>query len=302
MFLIFLKMMNAILVLRINLIEIEKVNELCNDFSDRYVEALKIKLNSDNIFKIDEDDDDLMSNDTSSIQTDKDSDTNNFNSSNKQKNKRPLKQTKKYVSKKLKTNNHDLTSTPIKRELASPQLEISPDLSLSKIKFNMLNLSTSTMNSNLNNGCSSADNSNQSVLSNGSSNDLDVQDEDTNSQYLHHKASFGSVQNSSSTDDVDNVNENSYEENEADYDENEQEDDEFSLNVEDDACDDEENENRSNSAEKSSSTSSSSFVNKTYSTSSVNDDSNNSKTKRGVLPKSATNVMKKWLFQHIVVS
>ncbi len=27
----------------------------------------------------------------------------------------------------------------------------------------------------------------------------------------------------------------------------------------------------------------------------------NSKTKRGILPKNATNVMKKWLFQHIVV-
>lgn len=32
---------------------------MCNDFSERYVEALKIKLNSDNIFKIDDDEDDL---------------------------------------------------------------------------------------------------------------------------------------------------------------------------------------------------------------------------------------------------
>ena len=28
----------------------------------------------------------------------------------------------------------------------------------------------------------------------------------------------------------------------------------------------------------------------------------NAKTKRGILPKNATNVMKKWLFQHIIVS
>ena len=33
------------------------------------------------------------------------------------------------------------------------------------------------------------------------------------------------------------------------------------------------------------------------------DDSNNKKkSKRGILPKHATNIMKQWLFQHIVVS
>ena len=51
--------LKAILVLRIHLFEMEKVNELCKDFSDRYIETLKIKLNSDNMFKLDDDSDEM---------------------------------------------------------------------------------------------------------------------------------------------------------------------------------------------------------------------------------------------------
>ena len=32
-------MLNSILVLRIHLLELEKVNELCTDFSERYIET-----------------------------------------------------------------------------------------------------------------------------------------------------------------------------------------------------------------------------------------------------------------------
>lgn len=43
--------LKSIQVLRIHLLELEKVNELCKDFCQRYITCLKIKLNSDNIFK-----------------------------------------------------------------------------------------------------------------------------------------------------------------------------------------------------------------------------------------------------------
>ena len=43
--------LKSIQVLRIHLLELEKVNELCKDFCQRYISCLKVKLNSDNIFK-----------------------------------------------------------------------------------------------------------------------------------------------------------------------------------------------------------------------------------------------------------
>jgi hypothetical protein len=49
-------MLKAIQVLRIHLSELEKVNELCKDFCARYISCLKVKLNSDNIFKSELDD------------------------------------------------------------------------------------------------------------------------------------------------------------------------------------------------------------------------------------------------------
>ena len=44
-------MYKSIQVLRIHLLELEKVNELCKDFCQRYSTCLKVKLNSENIFK-----------------------------------------------------------------------------------------------------------------------------------------------------------------------------------------------------------------------------------------------------------
>jgi len=55
---------DAMQVLRIHLLELEKVNDLCRDFCQRYIACLKVKLNTNNIFTDDEDDEceDLESN------------------------------------------------------------------------------------------------------------------------------------------------------------------------------------------------------------------------------------------------
>ncbi|RDD46089.1 Homeobox protein PKNOX2 [Trichoplax sp. H2] len=44
-------MIKAIQVLRIHLLELEKVNELCKDFCQRYIGCLKNKMNSDNLLR-----------------------------------------------------------------------------------------------------------------------------------------------------------------------------------------------------------------------------------------------------------
>lgn len=44
-------MVKAILVLKIHLLEIEKVNELCKDFCQRYIACLKGKLQTDNMLR-----------------------------------------------------------------------------------------------------------------------------------------------------------------------------------------------------------------------------------------------------------
>ena len=44
-------MLKALQVLRIHLLEMEKVNELCKDFCSRYIACLKGKLNSENLMR-----------------------------------------------------------------------------------------------------------------------------------------------------------------------------------------------------------------------------------------------------------
>ena len=56
---------DAMQVLRIHLLELDKVNDLCRDFCQRYIACLKVKLNANNIFTDDEeeeeeDDDDEL--------------------------------------------------------------------------------------------------------------------------------------------------------------------------------------------------------------------------------------------------
>jgi len=54
--------------LRIHLAELERVNELCTNFTERYIDTLKVKLNSDNFFKNDSDSiQDLISTDQENI-------------------------------------------------------------------------------------------------------------------------------------------------------------------------------------------------------------------------------------------
>jgi hypothetical protein len=48
---------DAMQVLRIHLLELDKVNDLCRDFCQRYIACLKVKLNANNIFTDDEEDD-----------------------------------------------------------------------------------------------------------------------------------------------------------------------------------------------------------------------------------------------------
>lgn len=43
------QMVKAIQVLRIHLLELEKVNELCKDFCSRYIACLKTKMNSETL-------------------------------------------------------------------------------------------------------------------------------------------------------------------------------------------------------------------------------------------------------------
>lgn len=46
-------MIKAIQVLRIHLLELEKVQELCKDFCSRYITCLKIKMQSENLLRSD---------------------------------------------------------------------------------------------------------------------------------------------------------------------------------------------------------------------------------------------------------
>lgn len=48
-----LQMIKAIQVLRIHLLELEKVQELCKDFCNRYITCLKGKMQSENLLRSD---------------------------------------------------------------------------------------------------------------------------------------------------------------------------------------------------------------------------------------------------------
>lgn len=67
---------DAMQVLRIHLLELEKLDDLCEDFCQRYIACLKVKLNPNNIFTDDEedgdDDDDDDDDDDSELNIDKD--------------------------------------------------------------------------------------------------------------------------------------------------------------------------------------------------------------------------------------
>ena len=59
-FFVIFQMLKAIQVLRIHLLELEKVNDLCKDFCNRYITCLKGKLQSENLLRTESDYDQSM--------------------------------------------------------------------------------------------------------------------------------------------------------------------------------------------------------------------------------------------------
>lgn len=57
---LYCQMLRAIQVLRIHLLELEKVNDLCKDFCQRYTNCLKGKLQSENLLRTESDYDQSM--------------------------------------------------------------------------------------------------------------------------------------------------------------------------------------------------------------------------------------------------
>lgn len=53
MVILYFQMIKAIQVLRIHLLELEKVQELCKDFCNRYITCLKGKMQSENLLRSD---------------------------------------------------------------------------------------------------------------------------------------------------------------------------------------------------------------------------------------------------------
>ncbi|CAF3450059.1 unnamed protein product, partial [Rotaria sp. Silwood2] len=65
---------DAMQVLRIHLLELEKLNELCEDFCQRYITCLKFKLNPNNIFTDDEDEEGNDDNECEDFESNNDED------------------------------------------------------------------------------------------------------------------------------------------------------------------------------------------------------------------------------------
>ena len=377
LFRILIKMVNAILVLRINLFEIEKVNELCNGFADRYIEALKIKLNSDNIFKIDEDDEEEETAATAGAEEaeestegksggdentelgnndDRESKTNSkrkksLTTSNLKSNKKlKIKKNKKNKTKKSQTfgilatttsNNSSTSYGSCAKQKQGPnsgndKLQITPDMSLSKInKFSLLNINTNTttmttttiqqsseFSENNPNSVSAANpsfvNSNRNSFSPSSQSSSSP-----NSQILiRNKSLLNGMENNANTNNnvsglemkqCDGVNfslldddlvgnENQQEDEEDNNDaEDHDEDDDDDLDESEEEEEEEDGDEDSTFAGEGKSSSDSKMSHSCDEGNNKHSHTQSSKAKRGVLPKSATNVMKKWLFQHLVV-
>lgn len=218
------------------------MNELCRDFAERYIEALKIKLNSDNIFKMDDDEDE------NGIEADADASENEGEKSTaKRKSNSGPKGSSKTKRKKSKST---APNTP-KKEICDSKYKILPETSLSSISLKVSAKTNASANERLFDSPSRP-----SLMTNESMSD-----------------DYEMVRKSEIRNDLDGSSSN-------DDDVFEDEDEEITI-------DDDENDEDSNAmaAGKSSST----------------DSKDPNKLKRGILPKSATNVMKKWLFQHLVV-
>ena len=308
----FLKLLKAILVLRIHLFEIEKVNELCKDFSERYIETLKIKLNSDNIFKSDDDSDEMNESnaDERSFTLNSTEDTHEsnpkdesdrfyksfFSAESKCKQTPQQLKGKSYCSPgKFKAVRHvqqsasRTHSTPLKKSPTIP-FEISPDTCLAKISFNMLNLNNDSsyqsvcdLEDELADNADSCDEMNKKAKRSNSSSNKNSSECDYDAE------DYG---NDELADDF-NEEENLYEENDDEED--------IEAYLDEDDC----STKSPNSIQAYKSAINSSPISNNKNSNPNGEDyffKRNTKNKRGILPKNATNVMKKWLFQHIVVS
>lgn len=238
-------MLNAILVLRIHLVELERVNELCTNFTERYIETLKVKLNSDNFFK-----------------NDSDSSQDFFDQEN----------VYKLKSESLPEQDEDAESR---------------DMYGNESMTNRIN--QKTMYSEMNEGLVKKE-----YLSKLNS--------------LLEQVGVNEPENESFSDDGDMLNqEMDTDQTERDSDESEKE---YSSSYD---KIDSEMSTASNISPKSSKKQKKSFskskklktdaslMMRKFNLNSDNNFINGSKTKRGILPKNATNVMKQWLFKHIVV-
>ncbi|CAF3403683.1 unnamed protein product [Rotaria sp. Silwood1] len=94
---------DAMQVLRIHLLELEKLNELCEDFCQRYIACLKVKLNPNNIFSDDEEDvnddnecEDFESNNDEDFESIEENDDDNFMSNQQQFNNKHLLKVQSY--------------------------------------------------------------------------------------------------------------------------------------------------------------------------------------------------------------
>lgn len=120
---------DAMQVLRIHLLELDKVNDLCRDFCQRYIACLKVKLNANNIFTDDEDDDDDDGDDDGDFESNIDED---FDSSDENHDEDFLLMNKKDQHYGLNTISHSYTTefngqTPLSQIIASgPSHTIDP--------------------------------------------------------------------------------------------------------------------------------------------------------------------------------
>lgn len=254
-------MVNAILVLRIQILEIEKVNELCRDFAERYIEALKIKLNSDNIFKIDDDDEDEAVGEEGEAESGDESKKSKRKTSGSTNSLVNKKKRKKSSSSKQLDNS---SNKQAKKEGTDVKYQIRPDTSMSSISLKpgrseQQRIKITDYNSSpLSRQTSESDECDERTGRSSRNEAKIVVDDDR------------SVNNEPTTD-----NDNVFED----------DDEEEEITIDDDEDDEEVEDNEASGK------------------SELNgkDEAAANKLKRGILPKSATNVMKKWLFQHLVV-
>ena len=298
-------------MLRIHLLEIEKVNDLCNDFADRYIDTLRLRLNSDNIFKSD-DEDEVSDERTAKQDPAEGPEGDEVKSKSKFKMlmsnteeveadlpKDSVKKKGKISQKKLKRIRKLQRESKLKSlsKLKRVPFEINLDTTLDKIHLDMNNCPENNSNAKISESNDSND---------GSVNECTNQPTSESNVFYHHHHR-GHARSSAGDNDEQNEYENDFMDDKAEdmetfMNEDEDEEEEEEEDDEDEEDLDYEMDDEYSTLTGKSSTSSLNNDERRFHKSDSSSGSLNSKNKRGILPKNATNVMKKWLFQHIVVS